>query len=84
MRFEIDRCPNCGNPPKWISEWLSTQYEIEDEGDGIFEYTGNHDDGSFESKLDLDRRRRVQLACEDGHDWRTRLLRERNQRVASK
>ena len=85
MRFEIERCPKCDGAPAWISEWLATQYEIEQgSDDGEFDYTGNHDDGSFESKLDVDRRGRVELLCRNGHDWRTRLRRERRRRTSGR
>ncbi len=83
MRFDIDRCPQCGQLAAWIREWLATQYEIERESDdGDFDYTGNHDDGSFESKLDRDRYRRVGLTCRAGHDWRTRIREQPRRRAA--
>lgn len=84
MKLEIDRCPTCHKPPAWISEWMATRYEIEqDPDDGSFDYTGNHDDGSFATKLDRDRRGRVEVTCDQEHSWRTRLLRLTKSRSAT-
>lgn len=73
MRFDIDKCPQCGGPPIGIHETMPATYYLYDVGDGEFDYDGMRASKVFDegSEPVCDSKGRVTLQCEQEHEWQT-------------
>lgn len=71
MRFETDRCHQCGKEAAYILESMLVHYWLERSPEGQFDYSSHSEEWVETSEPVKDPAGRITLGCEDGHEWQT-------------
>lgn len=69
MRFDPDKCPECGQKPRGTADTIPGVAEFVENDDGSFDYCGNTDVFRDGQMTETDEDKRLRLLCPDGHDW---------------
>ncbi len=69
MNLETPHCPQCGELAKGTVEQMKGCANLLRHHDGSFEYSGSTEIWWDEQRTVTDKKDRVLLICDNGHDW---------------
>lgn len=73
MKFGTPKCPTCGELASSTLERILGSAELTFDDDGIAEYTGDTRISWDTQETVEDSEGCVTLACDDGHEWQSRM-----------
>jgi hypothetical protein len=73
LKIEIPYCPDCNSSARGTVETVPACAEFELGSDGTADYSGNTEAFWEEQETNRDRDGRVELVCENGHHWFSKM-----------
>ena len=73
LKIQIPNCPECKSPARGTVETIPACAEFERCSRGIAEYSGETEISWDEQETNRDSKGRVELVCENGHQWFSKM-----------